>query len=69
MDGGAPLPPNDTVGPEVLYELFPLFGLAVLVWAIRIWSRVRPKLRLTAADYTITIAVVRPRPSPSRNRP
>ena len=60
MDGGnMSLPPDDTVGPALLCTLFPLFGLAVLVWAIRVWSRTRVMLRLTFADHTITIAIVR----------
>ena len=58
MDGHTSPPPDDTAGPALLYALFPPFGLAVLVWAIRIWSRARVKLRLTSADYAITIAIV-----------
>jgi len=39
-------------------SVLPLFGLALIVYAIRIWSRLRPKYNMTAADYAITIAMV-----------
>lgn len=58
------LPPDDTIGPMVLEILFPMFALAVLVWAIRIGSRLSPKIRLTSADLMITIALVSPIDSP-----
>jgi len=53
------LPPDDSVGPTTLHILFPLFALGIAVWGIRMWTRLRPKARLTCADYIITTAVVR----------
>ncbi|KAK0720973.1 hypothetical protein B0H67DRAFT_486037 [Lasiosphaeris hirsuta] len=53
-EGG--VPPDKSVGPATLAVLVPLFALATIVYSIRIWTRMRPKYRLNAADYTITIA-------------
>ncbi|KAK0726921.1 hypothetical protein B0T26DRAFT_108689 [Lasiosphaeria miniovina] len=55
---GNDLPPNDSVGPRLLAVLVPLFAVALVLYAVRIWSRLRPKPRLTAADYMITVAQV-----------
>ncbi len=59
MDEQPPLPADDSVGPTVLYVTFPLFALSVVAWAIRMWSRCRPKVRPTVADYFVTMAIVR----------
>jgi len=60
-----PLPTNTTtttvhpnVGPQTMGTLTPLFAIALLVYTVRIWTRVRPKSRLNAADYMITVAMV-----------
>ncbi|KAK3377634.1 hypothetical protein B0H63DRAFT_417196 [Podospora didyma] len=53
-----PLPPNTTSGPRTLAVLVPLFAFALLLYVVRIWTRLHAKQRLTAADYTITVAVV-----------
>jgi len=52
------LPPDESQGPMLMGSVLPLFGLALIVYAIRIWSRLRPKYNMTAADYAITIAMV-----------
>jgi len=46
------------VGPRTLAVILPLFAISLAVYTVRIWTRARPKLRLNAADYTISIAMV-----------
>jgi len=43
----------------MLAALVPLFAVAIVVYVVRIWTRMRPKNRLNAADHTITVAFVR----------
>lgn len=45
-------------GPELLASIWTLYGITLIVFAIRIGSRLTPKFALTAADYTITVALV-----------
>ncbi|KAK0716822.1 hypothetical protein B0T26DRAFT_707348 [Lasiosphaeria miniovina] len=45
-------------GPRAMAILVPLFALALAVYALRIWTRARPKYRLNASDYTVSIAVL-----------
>ncbi|KXX74010.1 hypothetical protein MMYC01_210664, partial [Madurella mycetomatis] len=45
-----------SVGYRTLAVLVPLYALALIAYAVRIWTRIRPKYRLNAADYTITVA-------------
>ncbi|KAK0710821.1 hypothetical protein B0H67DRAFT_265765 [Lasiosphaeris hirsuta] len=47
---------DNSVGLATLAVVVPLFTLAIIVYSIRIRTRMRPKYRLNAADYTITIA-------------
>ncbi|KAK3386493.1 hypothetical protein B0H63DRAFT_430290 [Podospora didyma] len=49
--------PDLAVGLRALAILVPLFTLALTVYVVRIWTRIRPKYRLNAADYTISIAM------------
>jgi hypothetical protein len=63
------LPPNETRGPMLLASVLPFFGLALVVYAARIWTRLRPKFALTAADFTITIAMVSSTPSSPQSHP
>jgi len=53
------LPPeNDTIGLEYLAILVPIFFLAIFAYSVRIYTRLTPKVRLTLADYAISVAVV-----------
>ena len=54
-----PSPPDENQGPMLMATVLPLFGIALIVYAARIWSRLSPKFALTAADYTVTVAMVR----------
>ncbi|GAB1319829.1 hypothetical protein MFIFM68171_10039 [Madurella fahalii] len=45
-----------SVGYRTLAVVVPLYGLALIVYFVRIWTRIRPKYRLNAADHTITVA-------------
>ncbi|KAK3358817.1 hypothetical protein B0T25DRAFT_493950 [Lasiosphaeria hispida] len=56
MSSKGGVPPDNSVGPATLAVVVPLFALATIVYSVRIWTRMRPKYRLNAADYTITIA-------------
>jgi hypothetical protein len=55
---GAMLPPDENQGSTLLASVIPLFGLALVVYVARIWTRLCPRFALTAADYTITVAMV-----------
>ncbi|KAK0725103.1 hypothetical protein B0H67DRAFT_569580 [Lasiosphaeris hirsuta] len=57
MDSGE-LPTDDDKGPMLLATVHSLHTIVIVVYLIRLWSRLRPKFALTAADYTITIALV-----------
>lgn len=46
------------VGYRTLAVLMPVYALALVAYAVRIWTRIRPKYRLNAADHTITVAFV-----------
>ena len=50
--------PADNHGPMLLATSLPFYALALICFAFRIASRLRPKFALTAADYTCAIAVV-----------
>ena len=45
-------------GPMLLATVCTLHAVAVVVYLIRLWSRLTPKYALTAADYNITISMV-----------
>ncbi|KAK3349725.1 hypothetical protein B0T25DRAFT_519867 [Lasiosphaeria hispida] len=47
-----------SAGYRALAILLPLFVLALASYIVRIWTRVRLKHRLNAADYTLTIAAL-----------
>ncbi|KXX77649.1 hypothetical protein MMYC01_205976 [Madurella mycetomatis] len=49
---------DDDRGPALLASIWTLQGITLIVFAIRIWSRLTPKFALTAADYTITVALI-----------
>ena len=55
---GSGVSPDLSIGTRTLTVLYPLFAVALLVYSVRMWSRMRPKLRLNASDYTVTIAFV-----------
>ncbi|KAK4447386.1 hypothetical protein QBC34DRAFT_496246 [Podospora aff. communis PSN243] len=50
--------PDLAVGVKALAVLIPLFVIAMVVYIVRMWTRCRPKYRLNAADYTISIAIL-----------
>jgi len=58
MDRGGQQP-DLSVGIRALAVLVPLFAVALAVYSVRIWTRIRPKNRLNAADHAITVAFVR----------
>jgi len=58
MDDAAKYPATDNRGPLLLVSAWILHAITLTVFAIRLWSRLRPKFALTAADYTVTVAVV-----------
>ena len=49
---------NEDRGPMLLRTIFPLFSVAFCVYIARISIRLYQKRAFTAADYTITIAMV-----------
>lgn len=54
-----PLPPaHETKGPMLMASIWSFHMVAVVVYCIRLWSRLTPKYALTAADYTISVALV-----------
>ncbi len=50
-----PLPADEDRGPMLLVTIFPFLSVALLVYIIRIFTRL---CALTAADYTITVAMI-----------
>ena len=52
-----PPPPDDNLAPTHAAIVIPLFAVAVLVWSVRIYTRLWPRFTMTAADYLITIAM------------
>ena len=52
-------PAHETRGPLLLGSAYGLHAITIIVFLIRLYSRLTPRFALTAADYTITIAVVR----------
>ncbi|KAK5651370.1 hypothetical protein OQA88_12527 [Cercophora sp. LCS_1] len=55
---GGEAPVDTSAGHRTLAVLLPLFCLALASYTVRIWTRIRPKPRLAAADYTLTVAIV-----------
>lgn len=53
-----PHPVNDSNALGNLPIVMTIFGLSLFVFAIRIYTRVCPKYKLDASDYTLSIAVV-----------
>lgn len=51
-------PASTNRGPLLLESAFTLHAITIIVYLIRLWSRLTPRFALTAADYTITVAVV-----------
>jgi hypothetical protein len=52
-----PLPPDENIAPVHLAIVLPFYAVAVLVWSLRIWTRVWPRFAMTATDYLITVAM------------
>jgi len=59
-EGQEPVAPaaGGNVGPRTLAVVLPLFAISLAVYTVRIWTRARPKSRLNAADYTVSVAMV-----------
>jgi hypothetical protein len=51
-------PASDNKGPALLASVYVLHAIALIVFAVRLWCRLRPKYAMTAADYTISVALV-----------
>jgi len=51
-------PASDDKGPALLASVWTLHVLALVVFSVRLWCRLRPKYAMTAADYTICVALV-----------
>ncbi|KAK1759070.1 hypothetical protein QBC47DRAFT_436573 [Echria macrotheca] len=58
MDGHALPPASDNKGPALLGVGYALHTIALVVYSTRLWSRLRPKYALTAADYAISVAII-----------
>ncbi|KAL5592354.1 hypothetical protein FOBRF1_013380 [Fusarium oxysporum] len=57
MDQDAHLP-HDSLGPRALAIVTPFLIVAILVFSVRIYTRVTPVYKLDASDYTISVAVL-----------
>ena len=51
-------PASDNKGPTLLASVYSLHAIALIVFVVRLWCRLRPKYAMTAADYTISVALV-----------
>ncbi|KAK0639881.1 hypothetical protein B0T16DRAFT_249158 [Cercophora newfieldiana] len=49
---------NEDRGQRLLASILSFSALVFVIYLARIWTRLRPKYALTAADYTITVAMV-----------
>lgn len=49
---------DDSIGPQNLAIITPLFSLGILLFVLRIYTRVTPIYKLNASDYTNAVAVV-----------
>jgi len=49
---------NDSTAQGYLPIVMTFLGLSLFVFAIRIYTRVYPKYKLDASDYTLSVAVV-----------
>lgn len=57
MDGQAP--DDDSTGARALTIITPFFALGLLLFVLRIYTRMIPIFKLNASDYLIMVAVVR----------
>ncbi|EKJ69480.1 hypothetical protein NXS19_008169 [Fusarium pseudograminearum] len=57
MDQNAQLP-HDSLGPRALGIVTPFLIVGILVFLVRIYTRVTPVYKLDASDYTILVAVI-----------
>lgn len=55
---GEGLSPDDDRGPMMLASGYAFFAVTFIVFVGRIASRLYPKFSMTAADYTIALAMV-----------
>ncbi|KAK1828755.1 hypothetical protein QBC39DRAFT_415621 [Podospora conica] len=52
-----PIPPDENISPVHLAIVLPFYAVAVIVWSLRIWTRLWPRFTMTTTDYLITIAM------------
>ncbi|KAM5341938.1 hypothetical protein ACJ41O_014969 [Fusarium nematophilum] len=52
------VPVDDSIGPRSLAIVTVIFGLGILLFLLRIYTRVIPTYKLNASDYMIIIAVI-----------
>ncbi|EGU72836.1 hypothetical protein FOXB_16657 [Fusarium oxysporum f. sp. conglutinans Fo5176] len=57
MDQNAHLP-HSSLGPRALGIVTPFLIVGILVFSVRIYTRVTPVYKLDASDYTISVAVI-----------
>jgi len=58
MAAPAVLNPGDNQGPMLLATIWVLYSLALVCFAVRFGSRLYDRFKLTAADYTVAVAMV-----------
>jgi len=61
-------PASDNKGPALLASVYSLHAIALIVYFVRLWTRLVPKFAMTAADYTITVSLVSLRVPPGAKR-
>ncbi|CAI4214064.1 unnamed protein product [Parascedosporium putredinis] len=52
------LPPNDNLGPALLGTVWSFWGIATIIYIIRLCTRPSGRFDITAAEYTITAALI-----------
>lgn len=57
MESNAYLP-HSSLGPRALGIVTPFLIVGILVFTVRIYTRVTPVYKLDASDYTISVAVI-----------
>jgi hypothetical protein len=50
--------PHDSLGPRALAIVTPFFIVAIIVFLVRIYTRVTPVYKLDISDYTISVVIV-----------
>jgi hypothetical protein len=50
---------DSSTGPAILATLGAVLGTSLLLYLLRMYTRVRPTNRLNSSDYIVSLAVVR----------